>query len=184
MVNLCDKITGKEMGFYIKSTACPPAEHGKSPIAEKAGIFIMKNTTNTKKRKLKGFTLVEVIVVMVILAILAALLLPSLTGYIDKANEQGAVVEARSVYTALQTTASEMYGRDSSFRTKTDTQKAAALLDKDDEVLELAELTGKGTLSDIKCTKQAKITGFKWNNTVYEVVYDNGDFTVNEITGS
>lgn len=174
------------MGFYKKSTACPPAEHSKSPIAEKAGIFMMENTTNTKKRKLKGFTLVEVIVVMVILAILAALLLPSLTGYIDKANEQGAVVEARSVYTALQTTASEMYGRDSKFRAKSESDKATALgadAVKAD-VLELAELTGKGTLSDIACTKQAKITGFKWNNTVYEVVYDNGDFTVNEITGS
>ena len=33
----------------------------------------------------KGFTLVELIVVLVILAILAALLIPALTGYIDKA---------------------------------------------------------------------------------------------------
>ena len=42
-----------------------------------------------KIRKLKdrkGFTLVELIVVLVILAILAALLIPALTGYIDKAN--------------------------------------------------------------------------------------------------
>ena len=35
----------------------------------------------------KGFTLVELIVVLVILAILAALLIPALTGYIDKAND-------------------------------------------------------------------------------------------------
>lgn len=35
----------------------------------------------------KGFTLVELIVVLVILAILAALLIPALTGYIDKAKE-------------------------------------------------------------------------------------------------
>jgi type IV pilus assembly protein PilA len=40
------------------------------------------------KKGRKGFTLVELIVVLVILAILAALLVPALTGYIDKAKEK------------------------------------------------------------------------------------------------
>ena len=35
------------------------------------------------KKDNRGFTLVELIVVLVILAVLAALLVPSLTGYID-----------------------------------------------------------------------------------------------------
>ena len=39
------------------------------------------------KNKKRGFTLVELIVVLVILAILAALLIPALTGYIDKAKK-------------------------------------------------------------------------------------------------
>ncbi len=37
-----------------------------------------------KMKNKKGFTLVELIVVLVILAILAALLIPALTGYIDR----------------------------------------------------------------------------------------------------
>ena len=43
-----------------------------------------------KLKDKKGFTLVELIVVLVILAILAALLVPALTGYIDKANREQA----------------------------------------------------------------------------------------------
>lgn len=41
-----------------------------------------------KENNKKGFTLVELIVVLVILAILAALLIPALTGYIDKARNK------------------------------------------------------------------------------------------------
>lgn len=39
--------------------------------------------------------MVELIVVLVILAILAALLIPALTGYIDKANKEKVTAEAR-----------------------------------------------------------------------------------------
>ena len=39
------------------------------------------------KEKNHGFTLVELIVVIVILAILAAILVPQLLGYIDKAKQ-------------------------------------------------------------------------------------------------
>lgn len=61
---------------------------------------------------IKAFTLVEVIVVMVILAILAAMLIPSLTGYIDKANDQSLVTEAKAWLTASQSAVSEVYGKD------------------------------------------------------------------------
>lgn len=61
------------------------------------------------KNKKKGFTLVELIVVLAILAILAAMLVPALTGYIDKANEKKAVAAARQYAIAAQSVASEAY---------------------------------------------------------------------------
>lgn len=69
----------------------------------------MKKLREMKKNQ-KGFTLVEVIVVLVILAIMAAILIPSLIGYIDKAKENTIVSETRSIVTAVQAVASEQYG--------------------------------------------------------------------------
>lgn len=58
----------------------------------------------------RGFTLVELIVVLVILAILASLLIPALTGYIDKAKRDQVVSETRMLHEAVQTVAGEAYG--------------------------------------------------------------------------
>ena len=63
-----------------------------------------------KLKKRGGFTLVELIVVLVILAILAALLIPALTGYIDKSKRDQVVAETRMLHEAVQTVASEAYG--------------------------------------------------------------------------
>lgn len=53
-----------------------------------------------KKFNKKGFTLTELIVVIVIIGILAVVLIPTLTGYIRKANESAAEQEAQSYVTA------------------------------------------------------------------------------------
>lgn len=67
--------------------------------------------TKGQKKNNKGFTLVELIVVLVILAILAAILVPALLGYIDRAKGQQIVLNARSCYTAAQAELSSMYGK-------------------------------------------------------------------------
>lgn len=63
-----------------------------------------------KKVDNKGFTLVELIVVLVILAILAAILVPALLGYIDRAKGSQLVLNGKSVLTAAQAEASNAYG--------------------------------------------------------------------------
>lgn len=63
------------------------------------------------KKNNKGFTLVELIVVLVILAILAAILVPALLGYIDKARSSQYLEEAHSIYTAAQAYETELYAK-------------------------------------------------------------------------
>ena len=46
----------------------------------------------------KGFTLIELIVVIAILAILAAILIPSITSYIDEATRTKDAANARALY--------------------------------------------------------------------------------------
>ena len=52
-----------------------------------------------KKGQAKGFTLTELVIVIVIIAILAAVLIPSMTGYVNRAKKSNATSEASSVYT-------------------------------------------------------------------------------------
>jgi len=75
-----------------------------------ATLFELRNRKGKQNNK-KGFTLVELIVVLVILAILAALLIPALTGYINKAKEKSITAETRQAVMAAQTLVDEEYGK-------------------------------------------------------------------------
>lgn len=72
----------------------------------------MKKTTRSRMDD-KGFTLVEMIVVLVIIAVLASAIVPSLTGYINRANKEKAVSETRSLVMAAQTVISDAYANGS-----------------------------------------------------------------------
>ena len=132
-----------------------------------------------KVKSKKGFTLVELIVVLVILAILAALLIPTLTGYIDKANKEKVVSETRMVVMAVQTVASETYGslnnladdaRDNWYTYPDfggNTGKEGIRIT---EIKKLAEVFD----SNPKATFKAEIT---WDAHIKTVRYDNGAYT-------
>ena len=137
-----------------------------------------------RRSKKGGFTLVELIVVLVILAILAALLIPALTGYIDKAREKQVVAETRQAVMAAQTLYDEAYGAGQTATVdKTLTfDNYKAKVDSDlSKTLELAELTGKGTLSAIT-VENGHIKTLTWTSNKYTkaCTYDGSAYNLAE----
>lgn len=124
-----------------------------------------------KRKKEGGFTLVELIVVLVILAILAALLIPALTGYIDKAKEKSITAECRQAVMAAQTLADEKYATntktaiafDSATTKSTDATKVSQ-----GDIKELGEVSG--TVSDVTFNK-GKVTTLTYTNGGKKCVY-------------
>ena len=116
----------------------------------------------------KGFTLVELIVVLVILAILAALLIPALTGYIDKANKEKVTAECRMVVMAAQTEASEQYGALDS--TVAEAQKAQKIADamKVSDIKKLSETNGSFA---IKVDGAGKVRSVEYYNNGFKCTY-------------
>lgn len=126
-----------------------------------------------KRRSRKGgFTLVELIVVLVILAILAALLIPTLTGYINRAKEKQIVAETRQCVMAAQTLADEYYAKNSS-----DPTFGSAESDK----IKLTEIQG---LADTKNaptsakSKDGKINELVYEGCTYSVTGNKATFTI------
>lgn len=142
-------------------------------MPKKIGGIIMLSKIRALKEK-KGFTLVELIVVLVILAILAALLIPALTGYIDRANKEKIIAETRQCVMAAQTIAAEKYAtttKDLEFGTDKELTAAA--------VQDLAEV--KGTVSAITF---AKAGDSKYAGQIKTLTYTDGKKTCTYTAGA
>ena len=139
-----------------------------------AKLFELRNK-KLKDNKKKGFTLVELIVVLVILAILAALLIPALTGYINKAKEKSITAETRQVVMAAQTLADEAYANSSAVQLEVvDDDKSTVTEGKTaitrEAILNLAEV--KGTIGTVNTTVSGKIKSLQYTSGGKTCTYD------------
>lgn len=137
----------------------------------------MLNKLKARKSQLQakgGFTLVELIVVLVILAILAALLIPALTGYIDKAKEKSAVAECRQVVMAAQTLLDEDYANNKAGNGFADDKNTDGKQFTKEETKKLADVTGdigdvttdgKKITKIVYTAKSGKKCTYTWNET-------------------
>ena len=133
-----------------------------------------------KKNNNKGFTLVELIVVLVILAILAAILVPALLGYIDRAREKQYVLNAKSYMTAAQAELSSIYGEDGDPKDlKSDAR--AWTVHQTADVKDAAD-TAKGVMSVIVYVKGAEdAKAISTNHAAFTIAgmeYQEGDKTL------
>lgn len=139
-----------------------------------------------KKNTKCGFTLVELIVVLVILAILAALLIPALTGYIEKAKKSQVLAETRMLTQAAQTELSTLYATDDFAKQKASiTTFTVAARDGNPITAAQQQLTGLQdrytdivNLSEVPSLTNGKGTFFivaDMSGAIYWTVYSNGD---------
>ncbi len=144
------------------------SKHGKE------SKIMMERLQKIRKDK-RGFTLVELIVVLVILAILAAMLIPSLTGYIDKAKGKQIIAETRQVVMAAQTLVDEEYAKPGA---GTITVQAGGTIELT-AVADLAEVTAanitsvtvdnKGKVTEVKYTSGGKTCTYTQSTGAYDV---------------
>ena len=125
-----------------------------------------------KKNTNKGFTLVELIVVLVILAILAAILVPALLGYIDRAREKQVVLNAKSYLTAAQAEMSSLYGEQ---------LEPSEILNRTATVNNTADVKNAGDVT-VGCVSEFT-SGVAFKNqhdayTINYVEYNEGDITI------
>ena len=129
-----------------------------------------------KNLKKKGFTIVELVIVIAVIAVLAAVLIPTFSGVIQKANDSSTIQEARNMYSEYV----------SLFDYTTGTPETTFVIKVDDDKY-VAVVNGQLVTETIYASKDAVVAaniGITNSSFVYEgVVNDDNDEEVTPPAG-
>lgn len=120
----------------------------------------------------RGFTLVELIVVLVILAILAAILVPALLGYIDRAKNQQLLITGKNVLTATQAEVASIYATadNEGINEWMYNHGAERMKELNNRIYKTADMDGQGWYCmEAAPAKNTAANHASW--TVYQVIY-------------
>lgn len=128
-----------------------------------------------RKRDCEGFTLVELIVVIVILAILAAILVPGLLGWIDKAKLSKYELEARSIAQAAQAEVIKLYGKREGMTGSSGIIQFSSALGDEKNTEGLSEIEKLSGIGDIYLVNVYCNSADNWNIEAIWIIYTSDD---------
>lgn len=147
-------------------------------------MMLQKMMKKMRRNNKKGFTLIELIVVIAILAILAAILVPSMVGYLNNAKTSTANANARTVYSAASSAAAACIASGTT-PSSIAAKAASSLSDSDEFEKQLKTMLGSTFSGNIQVTvTDGNVTETKWSEgTIDDANGITGTYTVGGASG-